>query len=77
MRSEVTKNCLAESALVDFVEPTTNPFDGSADSMASFVRTSKKKNKYTRKQDQINSINDPDQKAELASRNTLVNYSEH
>ncbi|MGE5683596.1 MAG: hypothetical protein ACM3ZS_00430 [Nitrososphaerota archaeon] len=70
-------NVKQESALVEFVEPTKNPFDENADKIVTVVRTSKKKNKYARKLDQINSINDPDLKAELASGNTLVDYFEH
>ncbi len=70
-------NVKQESALVDFVEPALNPFDENADKIDTVVRTSKKKNNYARKRDQINSINDPDLKAGLASGNTLVDYFEH
>jgi hypothetical protein len=72
-------NVKQESALVDFVEPTKNPFDENADSIESLERTSilKKKSKYARKRAQIDSINDPDLEAELASGNALVDYFEH
>lgn len=73
-------NVKQESALVDFVEPTLNPFDDNADKIDTVVRTSrlsKKKNKYARKRAQINSIKDDDVKRELADGQTqLISYSE-
>jgi hypothetical protein len=73
-------NVKQESALVDFVEPTLNPFDESADSMGSLdrsgARLAKKKNKYARKKAQIDSIKDPELKTELAQGNTLKEFKQ-
>ena len=74
-------NVKTESALVDFVEPTLNPFDDNADKIGFTVRTStglsKKKNKFARKRAQINSIKDDDLKRELEDGQTqLVSFTE-
>jgi hypothetical protein len=73
-------NVKQESALVDFVEPTLNPFDHNADKIGFTARTStrltKKKNKFVRKRAQINSIKDDDVKIELADGQSLLSYTE-
>ena len=71
-------NVKAESALVDFVEPSKNPFDENADSIGSLDRARRKpKSKYKRKQEQINSIKDPDVRREMSDGQTeLVGYFE-
>ena len=75
-------NVKQETALVDFVDPVTNPFSQNANSMDSLERTganrlNKNKSKYKRKRDQINSIKDDDLRKELSDGSTsLVDYFE-
>jgi hypothetical protein len=73
-------NVKQESSLVDFVEPSLNPFDDNADKIGFTGRTSrlsKKKNKYAKKRDQISKIKDDDLKRELVDGQTqLIDYHE-
>lgn len=76
-------NVKQESSLVDFVEPTLNPFDDNADNMEGFTpgigksnRLNKSKSIYKRKKEYIDSIKDEDIRKELAAGNTLISYFE-
>lgn len=72
-------NVKQESVLVDFVEPSLNPFDDNVDKIGFTARTSrlaKKKNKYARKKAQIDFTKDPDLKAELVQGNTLKEFKQ-
>jgi hypothetical protein len=65
--------------LVDFVEPTTNPFDENADAIGSLDRTARRKNKskYKKKKAQLSAIKDDDLRRELADGQTqLISYTE-
>lgn len=76
-------NVKQESSLVDFVEPTLNPFDDNAGNMEGFTpgidksnRLNTSKSIYKRKKEYINSIKDEDIRKELAAGNTLISYFE-
>lgn len=65
--------------MVDFVEPTTNPFDENADAIGSLDRTARRKNKskYKKKKAQLSAIKDDDLRRELADGQTqLISYTE-
>lgn len=67
-------NIKQQSSLVDFVEPTLNPFDDNADKIG-FTDTART-SRLARKKAQLSSIKDDDLRRELSQGNTLIDYLE-
>jgi uncharacterized Zn finger protein len=69
-----------ESSIRDVVETVDNPFDIGTSFLGIDSRTSiggKNARKKRDRQKQLEDINDPDVKRELAKGNTLISYIEH